>query len=224
MARGGSRTRKWLEFLALFVGIPLWLAWAKLFGSYRVPVIPVLIGLTLFVTVILVFDRRFRWREAIAWRWSRGAALGILGRFAILGAALSALVAMVAPHLFLSFPRENPGLWALVMIGYPVLSVVPQEFLYRVFFFHRYEDLLGGAVRTSVHSALLFGVAHLLFGSWISVVLTAIGGWFFATTYARTRSLWLASFEHALYGQLVFTVGLGQYFYGGTVQMIDGAS
>ena len=55
------------------------------------------------------------------------------------------------------------------------------------------------------------------------VVLTAIGGWFFATTYARTRSLWLASFEHALYGQLVFTVGLGQYFYGGTVQMIDGA-
>ena len=55
----------------------------------------------------------------------------------------------------------------------------------------------------------------------LAVALCVIGGWLFADTYSRTRSLWLASAEHALYGCLVFTVGLGRYFYGGTVQTIE---
>lgn len=218
---GAARRARWAELLVLFVAIPLGLAWLRTQRGVDVPVIPVLVGLAGFMSIALSLDRSFRWREGLAFRWRWTAARTVLGRFAVCGAALSALVAMLAPELFLSFPRERPGLWAAVMVLYPLFSVVPQEILYRVFFFHRYEDLLGGAWRTSFHSAVLFGVAHLLFGNWISVVLTAIGGWFFATTYARTRSLWLASFEHALYGQLVFTVGLGLYFYGGTVQLVQ---
>ncbi len=31
--------------------------------------------------------------------------------------------------------------------------------------------------------------------------------------YERTRSLWLVSIEHALYGSMMFTVGLDPYFY-----------
>ncbi|MEM6672798.1 MAG: CPBP family intramembrane glutamic endopeptidase [Planctomycetota bacterium] len=220
----GSRSARWAEYALLFLAIPLGLAWLKQYGRFTVPVIPILIGLTAFIGLVLLTDRRFGWKEAFRFRWSSAAVRSIVGRFVICGAALSALVAMLTPELFLSFPRERPGLWAMVMVLYPVFSVLPQEFLFRVFFFHRYEEMLGGAVRTSFHSAILFGLGHLLFGSWISVVLTAIGGWFFATTYARSRSLWLASFEHALYGQLVFTVGLGQYFYSGTVSVIERAS
>jgi hypothetical protein len=48
-------------------------------------------------------------------------------------------------------------------------------------------------------------------------LLTLIGGWFFAETYARTRSMRLVWLEHALYGCLVFTIGLGDYFYHGNV-------
>ncbi len=45
--------------------------------------------------------------------------------------------------------------------------------------------------------------------------MTIVGGWIFASRYRRTRSLFTVSVEHALYGMLVFTVGLGQYFYHG---------
>lgn len=35
-------------------------------------------------------------------------------------------------------------------------------------------------------------------------------------TYRRARSLLAASIEHALYGMLVFSVGLGRFFFHGT--------
>jgi hypothetical protein len=49
-------------------------------------------------------------------------------------------------------------------------------------------------------------------------VLTLIGGWLFARRYQRTRSLLAASVEHALYGVLAFTVGLGALFHHGAVR------
>lgn len=45
--------------------------------------------------------------------------------------------------------------------------------------------------------------------------MSLVGGAFFATRFQRTRSLLTASVEHALYGILVFTIGLGEYFYHG---------
>jgi len=43
------------------------------------------------------------------------------------------------------------------------------------------------------------------------------GGWLFGGTYRRSRSLGLVCLEHALYGDLIFTVGLGQYFFHGAL-------
>jgi len=45
----------------------------------------------------------------------------------------------------------------------------------------------------------------------------------FAARYAETGSLATSSFEHALYGCWLFTVGLGQYFYHGTIASIGAA-
>jgi hypothetical protein len=50
------------------------------------------------------------------------------------------------------------------------------------------------------------------------VLLTLAGGWLFARRYQRTRSLLAASVEHALYGVLAFTVGLGTLFYHAAVR------
>jgi membrane protease YdiL (CAAX protease family) len=61
-------------------------------------------------------------------------------------------------------------------------------------------------------SALIFAWMHLIFRNPLAVILTLVGGWFFAQTYARTRSLRLVCLEHALYGNLIFTIGLGEYF------------
>jgi membrane protease YdiL (CAAX protease family) len=53
----------------------------------------------------------------------------------------------------------------------------------------------------------------VIFENWIAPVLTLIGGLLFAWTYARTRSQVVASFQHALFGCFLFTIGLGWYFY-----------
>jgi uncharacterized protein len=56
---------------------------------------------------------------------------------------------------------------------------------------------------------------HLLFGNVAAPLLSIPAGYLFSHTYARTRSLPAAAVEHALYGNIVFTVGLGLYFYRG---------
>ena len=44
------------------------------------------------------------------------------------------------------------------------------------------------------------------------MVLTLLGGWLFARTNLRTRSLLATTVEHAAYGCLLFTVGLARWF------------
>jgi membrane protease YdiL (CAAX protease family) len=62
-------------------------------------------------------------------------------------------------------------------------------------------------------SAMLFGFVHIIFGSWISIALTAAGGVLFGMTYRKSGSLLLACLEHALFGDFIFTIGIGRYFY-----------
>jgi membrane protease YdiL (CAAX protease family) len=46
-------------------------------------------------------------------------------------------------------------------------------------------------------------------------VLSFFGGLIFAWRYLRTNSFWAVALEHALYGNLIFTIGLGVYFFTG---------
>lgn len=120
---------------------------------------------------------------------------------------------------WLFLPRERPGLWLITMVLYPVLSVYPQELLYRRFFFQRYQELLGGGQMMVLVSAAVFGGMHGIFRNETAVGLALIGGYFFAETYRRTGSLRLVCLEHALYGDLIFTIGLGRFLYHGAVKM-----
>jgi membrane protease YdiL (CAAX protease family) len=125
-----------------------------------------------------------------------------------------------APELEWSFVRQQPVFWAVVMVAYPVLSVYPQGLLYRAFFFERYAGLFPGKWAMIVASAAAFAFLHIIFRNWLAVGLTFAGGLLFAERYAETGSLATSSFEHALYGCWLFTVGLGQYFYHGTVESV----
>jgi len=111
------------------------------------------------------------------------------------------------------FVRNRPLLWAAVMIAYPVLSVYPQGIIYRTFLFERYRALFPNTWLMVVVSALAFTFVHIVFRNWIALVLTALGGVLFAMRYAQTGSLFISSFEHALYGCWIFTVGLGKWFF-----------
>jgi len=139
----------------------------------------------------------------------------VLLRFAVLAPIITAATWIAVPGWFLSFPRELPGLWVMVMVLYPLFSVWPQEMLYRAFLYRRYEPLFGTGAGYIIASALAFGFMHIIFLNAVSVALSAAGGFLFAGNYARNRSLTLVSLEHALYGCLIFTVGLGRFFFTG---------
>jgi uncharacterized protein len=98
------------------------------------------------------------------------------------------------------------------MIVYPLISVIPQEVLFRGYFFHRYGPLFGARLGMIAASALAFGWVHIIFGNWISVALTTVGGVLFGATYRKSGSLLLACLEHALFGNFIFTIGIGRFF------------
>jgi membrane protease YdiL (CAAX protease family) len=62
-------------------------------------------------------------------------------------------------------------------------------------------------------SGLLFGWAHVVVHNGAAIALATVGGLMFAATYERRRSTLLVSIEHGLYGDFIFTVGLGSLFY-----------
>ena len=104
-----------------------------------------------------------------------------------------------------------------IMIFYPVFSVFPQEVIFRTFFFHRYAPLFTSTAMLTLASGLAFGHGHLLFRNNLALILCAIGGLVLSRTYARTNSTLACAVEHGLYGCIIFTVGLGRYFFLGAV-------
>ena len=207
-----------IELLVLFVGVPALMVW----GGTRVR--PLLVGALAagFCFVLLWrdggFDRSTLWNIA----GLRGVARLILLRFAICAVLLTGLVWLLRPDQFFILPRTRPGLWAVIMVAYPLISVWPQELIYRAFFFHRYRSIFGEGAGMVIGSSVAFGLMHVIFQNWVAVVMTIVGGVFFGTTYLKSRSLLAVSFEHTLYGQLIFTIGLGAYFYTGTLRTMGG--
>jgi membrane protease YdiL (CAAX protease family) len=209
-----ARTRIWLavECGLLFVGLPsaLWLG--RVLGL-RLPIVPTLLVVTGAIGLRLARDPYFDRRVLRAWRGLRIEGRRILTTFALLASLLTLLVAGLTPERLFDMPRQQTTLWAGLMVFYPLFSVFPQELIYRAFFFHRYRTLFANRRLTLLASSLAFGFVHVLYGAWISVALTTVGGLLFGFTYLRTRSILLVGFEHALYGCFMFTVGLGHFFY-----------
>ncbi len=153
------------------------------------------------------------------WNWAavtRANLTPIFWRFALCAGLMAAATALLKPELLFTFVRERPLLWLAVMLLYPILSVIAQEFICRRYMFARFSGLLSTR-NLIILSGIAFGMGHLLFNNWVSPTLCVIGGMIFAATYHKTRSLALVSIEHALYGDFVFTLGLGRYFYHGAM-------
>jgi membrane protease YdiL (CAAX protease family) len=205
-----------LEFVLLFIALPL----AYRFSPLRIPVLPLFWAATAFALWQLLrdpqFDRAKLWgARTLAGNWPV-----IFALFAVVALVLWLAVHRFAPALEWSFVRRHPAFWAVVMVAYPVLSVYPQGLLYRAFFFERYQTLFPGKWEMIVASAVAFAFMHIIFRNSLAVALTFAGGLLFAVRYAETGSLATSSFEHALYGCWLFTVGLGQYFYHGTIATV----
>ena len=210
-----SRVALWCEFILLFVVVPVWLWFDRLRFGQRI--IPTLVLICAGCLIVLLRDRSFD--RARLWnRRDFGRHLRATMKRLLIGTGiLAAATAVFEPELFLRFPRQAPRMWAIVMVFYPVFSVYPQELIFRTFLFHRYRPLFGSTGNLVIVSAIAFGLAHLFFANFWAPVLSTVGGWVFARTYARSASTLQATIEHGLWGDVLFTVGLGWYFYGGSI-------
>lgn len=106
-------------------------------------------------------------------------------------------------------------MWLAVITLYPLASAFLQEIVFRAFFTLRYRALFNHAYSFVIINATIFGWVHILFGNFIAVTFTFLGGVLFARTYLKTRSTLLCAVEHSLYGDFIFTIGLGKFFYHG---------
>jgi len=103
-------------------------------------------------------------------------------------------------------------LWIVILFVYSLLSVYPQELVYRAFFFQRYQSLFRNDKLFIFINAIIFSLGHLFFKNSLVIVLTFLGGLLFAFTFNKTKSTLLVSIEHAIYGCWLFTVGMGTMF------------
>ncbi len=207
-----SREALWAEFLGLFVVVPV--ATAVLLPPRAM--FPVLFGFTLIGLWLLSRTPGFRWDE-LKRGWSAVRWPVVLGFAAVTLAVSVAVVQVAAPDAAFGLVREQPWLLAMIVLFYPFLSALPQELIFRPLFFRRYGKLLpAGALL--VANAALFSLAHLMYWSVVVAAMTFAGGLVFGWAYRNRRSFPLAVVLHAVSGWVIFTVGLGVFFYSGNVQ------
>lgn len=208
-----SRGRRSVEALLLFVAAPL----AHVIFFDRLGVFAPLATVTAVGVALLAITPGWRWRELIELSSLRGHGRLILGFTAVAAAVIFALVFALIPHRLFGLPRYMPETWVMVMIFYPIVSVLGQELLFRPLFFRRYGDLFAGPVTLVLANAGVFALTHAFYQNWVALTLTFLGGLIFAEVYRRTRSFPLVFLLHSFAGQLIFTSGLGVYFYHGAI-------
>ncbi|MFW5770142.1 MAG: type II CAAX prenyl endopeptidase Rce1 family protein [Spirochaetota bacterium] len=200
-----------MELLGIFVFIPL---------LYFRDLIPLPKILTLFIVTAIVI--LFLYRKGMLFndeegledkantKWYR-----VIAIRSISVAGILILITLLdnSNNLF-NFPIQNPVKWILIMLLYPVFSAFPQEIVYRKFFFLRYKSLFRSSIQMYAASSIAFAFLHIVYNNLLAIIITLIGGFIFSITYGKSRSLRVVTIEHAVYGCLVFTIGLGNYFYG----------
>ena len=207
MAGSGVRISRILEITIIYVGLPL---------LYRFDYIPIHKAIPLFVVfllylIILLTDKSFS-KKILGFNSFRNWTPVIL-RMALFFMVCVVTVLLFMPGDIFIIPRQNPLLYVLIFILYPVWSAYPQELIYRAYFYHRFSSVFKNEKLSIVINALLFSFSHIIFNNWIAIGLTFFGSLLFSYTYKRSNSLMVTFIEHALYGNIIFAVGLGKFFY-----------
>ena len=202
-----------LEFLTLFFIIPL-------LAAFVLPPSLLFLGLLLFTLLgilLLCITPEFRWKSLcgnlviINWR--------LLGSFSLVCLiALSILAFWIDPENIFYLPINSTRLWIFIMIAYPIVSVMPQELIYRPLFFVRYKIILPSGQSLVFLNAICFCLIHLFYWNLVALFITLIGGFIFSYIYHINRNFIEVVLYHSVGGCIIFTTGLGRYFYSGAIQ------
>lgn len=200
-----TRAFKQFEFILLFIVFPLLFLLKLLPISFLMPILWILALYAFFVLKRMKHQVNIKLSHGIPFR-------SVLIRFFVLSLLFLILSYISYPQTFFHMLINESKLFLLLLVLYPFLSVIPQEVLYREFFFKRYAFKLHTNTQLLLN-ALIFMWAHMVFQNSVVLGLTFIAGVLFAHTYLKSRSFLLVCVEHTLYGYLLFVSGLGELFF-----------
>ena len=195
---------KKLEFFFIFLIIPSTI----FFLDSSIIIFLTLYLVSILSLVILYFDKTFSFtslKKKIDWTFVIifSVIFFFLGFFYVL---------LVDKNLLFIFPKTNFKLWLIVIFIYPFLSVIPQELVYRVFFFQRYFPNINRFYFPVFLNLVVFAYGHLVFSNMHAIIITAIVSPIFTYAYLK-KSFLTCVVLHTLGGQIIFTLGLGKYFF-----------
>ena len=195
---------KKLEFFFIFLIIPSTI----FFLDSSIIIFLTLYLVSILSLVILYFDKTFSFtslKKKIDWTFVIifSVIFFFLGFFYVL---------LVDKNLLFIFPKTNFKLWLIVIFIYPFLSVIPQELVYRVFFFQRYFPNINRFYFPMFLNLVVFAYGHLVFSNMHAIIITAIVSPIFTYAYLK-KSFLTCVVLHTLGGQIIFTLGLGKYFF-----------
>lgn len=200
---------RWFELCSLFLLLPLALL---LFVAERDTwLLPMLLSLGAVCLYLLLKDtnfKRFRLWHVEGFSHHLRASLRLFIPSALV---ISLLVYVLTPDAFFLLPSQHLDLWLATMLIYPLLSVIPQELIFRTFFFHRYKQILPSKHWRLAISSCSFALAHVIYGNWVAVAVSCIGGLIFGYRYMQSRSTLVVIAEHSLWGCFLFTIGVGVF-------------
>lgn len=194
------------ELLLLFVAIPLFTNY-QLKGIYNL--VPLLI-VAVILLIILLNDQNFQNNQfvrIVPVNWKM-----LIVRFIITSAAVFTFIYFFREKLLYYLPQEKPEKYLLAIGLYPFWSVIPQEIVYRAWYYHRYSRLFPNMKLAVVVNSLLFGFSHIVFDNWIAVIGAFLVSFIFSHTYKKYNSLLIVIIEHFFYGVMIFSLGLGKFF------------
>ncbi|MFC2136728.1 type II CAAX prenyl endopeptidase Rce1 family protein [Bacteroidota bacterium] len=131
---------------------------------------------------------------------------------------ITSIVLLIGVYLFdrdnlFNLPKGNALIWMMLCIFYPLFSAFGQEIIYRLFLFYRYRNIFKNDKYYIIASGIAFSFAHIVYYSHISIILTLLLGIYFANAYTKTKSVLFTSLIHGFLGDVIFTIGLGSYFW-----------
>lgn len=209
-----SRAFVGLEFLLLCLVVPGWIIYSKSAAFMFAFLWGACLYCALIYMICLKNGAGGLWRfDAVTLR----AMKPLLLRWVLASIGMLGFMIWYDPARLFFLPLQRPSFVPTLMIAYPLISALPQEFIFCSFFFRRYKRFFGSGRVMILASAITFAYAHVLYINPIAPFFGFVGGLIFATTYARSKSLALVTIEHGLYGNVLFIIGLGWYFYSGAV-------
>ena len=201
-----SRIYTVIEFLLFFIFVPFIANY--FFDGWR-KILP-LIGIAIFFFVLLRLDSSFEKKGL--YRLNKAEFKKSVPRLIIVSVLLIWFTWWIFPNLLLYYPRENFEKYLITFFLYPFASVIPQELIYRVYYFHRYKNIIPERFLLMLSNAIIFGLTHWIYANWVAPIATFLVSWIFIYSYLKSKSLLNVSLEHYFYGLIMFTIGFGYFF------------